>query len=106
MKLTIDVPISASTGMHRGFVRGEIVPELAPHLAHIMTFAVHKNTDVNRSFPMGYGVTNIETGGAIGIDCRTKRATVAAAKTYLAKITAETAKRAMAKVIKGAPNVR
>lgn len=57
--IAIDLPLSMKPGFSATTVRAYIVHDLAPHLADIATFAVHRKG-------AGWSVSNVETGGGVG----------------------------------------
>ena len=71
-------------------IEGEII-DVAPHLAHLMTFAVHKSI-----YSDYWMVSNIEIGGRI-CDGLTKKLATKAAQTLLAGKTAADIRRAYRK---------
>ena len=61
--MRIDLPIDWSGGDHTQkwkMVKAEIV-DVAPHLANVMTFAVHRD----KYFPAWWQVSNVETGFSV-----------------------------------------
>lgn len=75
-------------------VDAEIV-DVAPHLAHLMTFAVGRNPDT--FWPLeSYRLHNVETGLAVHeCDAKTKAAVLRKARAFLATITTDKAERAL-----------
>ena len=88
MKITFSIVNWAKTW--HADVEGEIV-DVAPHLAHLMTFAIHDD---------GYGrwqFSNVETGYRVGYARKTKKLAIKAARTLLAGKTDADARRAYRK---------
>ena len=72
-------------------IEGEII-DVAPHLAHLMTFAVHKSI-----YSDHWMVSNIETGGRICDGNMTKKLAIGEIRTLLAGKTAADIRRAYRK---------
>jgi hypothetical protein len=95
MRLLIDLPLHSILTGDRNWktVRAEIIPDLAPHMAELMTFAVHRRPEGE----WGEGwwrVSNVETGCCIGAaDGPTRADALRQARDYLAKKTLQDARR-------------
>ena len=95
----IDLPISVCKDgvLARVFVTAELVPEIAPHLASVASFAVHLVVDYP-PIPDGWRVSNIETGLRVSghTGHTTKTAAIEMARRRLADVTIEMLDKAMA----------
>ena len=88
MKITF--PIVSQDKKWLADIEGEIV-DVAPHLAHLMTFAIHDD---------GYGgwqVSNVETGSRVGYADWSRKLAIGATRTLLADKTDADARRAYRK---------
>ena len=65
--MKIKLPLSTTTGWH---VHDAEIVDIAPHLAGVATFAIHRQTPLIRHFPLrrGYAISNVETGASINAD--------------------------------------
>ena len=86
---TIDLPLQSATGPAI-VVKAEIV-YVAPHLAHVATFAVHevpKNTCSREIYCNRYRISNVETGACISqCDSITKAGCIKLARACLSSFT-------------------
>mgnify|MGYP007100069586 CR=1 FL=1 len=83
-RVIINLPLLWTLLYFTPCVKAEIV-DVAPHLANVASFAVHRN-----EFGYGWRVTNIETGAYIEIGTQLSRdGAIAAATTRLAAFTAD-----------------
>lgn len=81
----IDLPLADSL-RSRYVVREAEIVDVAPHLAHVATFAVHTRMDV----PWVWRVSNIESGASVAsADSKSKDETLFNAWSYLSKKTPE-----------------
>ena len=102
--MKIQLPIDWEKGYGGGrewlVVPAEIVFNIAPHLANIATFAVHKTPNYF-GYRGGYQITNVETGFRVGEDRQKSKAiAIAKAKNILATITTQKCVEAMDKARK------
>ena len=57
--MKIDLPLHTTSGWIT--LSAEIV-DVAPHVADIATFAIHRQTEAIRFLPHGWSISNVETG--------------------------------------------
>lgn len=91
MKATIAVPMSNEQWVE---VEAELLFKIAPHLAHVATFAVHASPD---TYPQ-WCVTNVETGMYLE-KAKSRRAAIRTAGERLAKMTTRDFDRAYDKAL-------
>lgn len=94
-RVIIDLPIDWESTENWKIVKAEIV-DVAPHLANIMTFAVHRDP----SLSMWWQVSNVETGKScfrIPTAGRWKQRTIDAVRERLSKITVQKATAALSR---------
>lgn len=99
---TINLPLQSATGPAH-VVKAEIV-DVAPHLAHVATFAVHqipKGTWARDLYDYLYRISNVETGACISAcDSKTRAGCIKVARSYLADKTEDEMQEAMERTIK------
>ena len=89
---TIDLPVyDTTTQSFSETVRAEIV-DIAPHLAHVATFAVHRSPFGE----YGFRVSNVETGASVNTFCDSRKQAIELARQRLAAETANSLVRLMA----------
>ena len=94
--MKIDLPLSTQLGWK--VVTAEIV-DVAPHLAGVLTFAIHKQSRLTRIVPNGYQISNLETGRSLGwADAPSRAECLKNAKWYLSGKTVADAELCMATV--------
>lgn len=64
-------------------VTATLLPDLAPHLASVATFAVHQSPAIAGGFAWGYSVSNVETGLGVSQLCRTPENAIDVARRIL-----------------------
>lgn len=81
MTVKLDLPLcDRHTGGRRTIIVEAAVVDVAPHLAHVATFAIHRAHWVG-----SWRISNVESGCCIrACDRETRAATIAAAIQYLA----------------------
>ena len=89
MRLTI---IAAMTDGQDSALDGELLFDLAPHLASVGTFMVGRN-----AYGIAWQVTNLECGRTVSGTHGTKRLAIASAKKRLGRVTPEELLRAYKK---------
>ena len=80
---TLDLPLTSWDGEHSGVAPATIIHDIAPHLAHVATFAVHRGRgDGERKH---WQCTHVETGLGVGhIWHKTRESAIDAARIVLA----------------------
>lgn len=80
---TLDLPLASWDGEHSGVAPATIIHDIAPHLAHVATFAVHRGRgDGERKH---WQCTHVETGLGVGhIWHKTRESAIDAARIVLA----------------------
>lgn len=80
---TLDLPLTSWDGEHSGVAPATIIHDIAPHLAHVATFAVHRGPgDGERKH---WQCTHVETGLGVGhIWHKTRESAIDAARIVLA----------------------
>ena len=103
MPIKIDIELSTESFLGRSTaqVEAELLHDIAPHLAGILTFAVHKIPDkVFSQFGHKYRVTNLESGFCVGeADSNTKAEAIRKAREFLATKTPKEARYLLAKAM-------
>ena len=99
---TLDLPILWRDGTYVETFPSSIVHDIAPHLAHVATFAVHRGPgDGERKH---WQCTHVETGLGVGhIWHKTRESAIAAARIVLATKTPADIAAAVRAAVKRAP---
>lgn len=93
--MKIDAPINRYDGWV--VIPSEIV-DVAPHVADFATFVVHRQTQDIRFHPLGWAISNLETGYSVsGVDAKTRSECLHKARAFLSNISRAKMKRALAK---------
>ena len=99
---TLDLPIlNYWGGEYFATVPATIIHDVAPHLAHMATFAVHRSTYV----PDLWIVSHVETGGRIGPSERRRQDTIDNAIALLALYTPSTLAAHVRRAVKSNPEI-
>lgn len=75
MKIIFPMPMSWGAMLD---IEGELLPDIAPHLASMATFVVHRSL-----YSGNWQISNIESGCRIGEFHKSKTAAISSARKYL-----------------------